>query len=461
MELDVTISVSVKLEGSINSKTENRIYIEHLNKTICIDVPNYITRDNTLRLKGLGKIAPNGEKGDLFLKFASIDSSGVYRNIHHCTNCGQELAADAKFCSKCGVAIETTTNKNQRKQEWAGTVVKCPQCGEEMPSFKANCPACGYELRGAKPSNSVKELATKLEYSSTDAMKANLIRTFPIPNTREDILEFMILASTNIENSFQADISEAWSVKFEQAYEKAKVLYGDLAEFERCYELFLRKKKENGKVIKRKERRAKRKELAAERKEESIRRDEKTDKRRERYSGFFEKNKEWILIALGFVAFFLFIGSWSIPHKIKEFELNKLVEEVEEYIEDGEYEKARMKAKQIIDDSGWSTDSEEKWDAVRESLLEAIEEKQAEDEGKIVVNFTQEDFTGQGYKDVMKKLQQQGFTNIHLESIDDLITGWLTKDGEVEEVTINGRTDYKETSYYSPDVEIVIKYHTY
>lgn len=450
MELDVTMSVSVKLEGSIDSKTENSVYINHLNKMICVEIPNSITRENTMRLKGLGKIAPNGEKGDLFLKFDSIDNIGVYGKIRHCTNCGKELAYDAEFCSKCGVAVGTTTNKKQRKQEWAGKIVKCPKCGEEMPSFTANCPSCGYELRGSNPLNSVMELATKLENAPTDAMKASLIRTFPIPNTREDIIEFMILASTNIENSFQADISEAWSVKFEQAHEKAKVLYGDLAEFDRCYDLFLRKKKENSKVVKKKERQ-----------KESIRRDKKTDKRREQFSRFFEKNKEWILIALGFIAFFLFIGSWSIPHKIKEYELNKLVEEVENYIEDGEYEKARMKAKQIIDDSDWSTESEEKWEAVRESLLETIDKKQAIDEGKIAVNYSKEDLVGLDYADVKKKLEKQGFINIQLEPVGDLITGWITKDGEVEEVTINGGTDYKETSYYSPEVEIVIIYHTY
>ena len=120
-----------------------------------------------------------------------------------------------------------------------------------------------------------------------------------------------------------------------------------------------------------------------------------------------------------------------------------------------------MKAKQIIDDSDWSTESEEKWEAVRESLLETIDKKQAIDEGKIAVNYSKEDLVGLDYADVKKKLEKQGFINIQLEPVGDLITGWITKDGEVEEVTINGGTDYKETSYYSPEVEIVIIYHTY
>ena len=461
MELDVTLAVSVKLVGSIDSKTENQVYLEHLNKMICVNVPNSITKEKTMHLKGLGKIASSGKKGDLYLKFDSIDSDGLYRNVKHCTNCGQNLTGGVKFCSNCGVAVEVATNYRQRQQEWAGKLIKCPLCGEDIPSFTANCPACGHELRGVNSTNSIKEFAIKIENATTDKMKASLIRTFPIPNTREDILEFMILASTNIENSFQADISEAWSVKFEQSYEKAKVLYGELAEFNRCYDLFLQKKKNNNKVIKRKERLAKKKELVAERKKESIRREEKKDKSRERSTKFFAKNKEWILMGGIFIVYILFVSSWSMPHKIKEWELNKLVAKVEEYIDDGEYEKARIKANQIIDDSGWSAESEEKWDAVRESLLDVIEDKQATEEGKIIINFSMEDLVGQDYKEVNKKLQQQGFTNIKLETIDDLITGWLTKNGEVEEVTVNGRTDFKKTSYYLPNVEIIIKYHTY
>lgn len=90
-----------------------------------------------------------------------------------------------------------------------------------------------------------------------------------------------------------------------------------------------------------------------------------------------------------------------------------------------------------------------------------VDKKQATDEGKIAVNYSKEDLVGLDYADVKKKLEKQGFINIQLEPVGDLITGWITKDGEVEEVTINGGTDYKETSYYSPEVEIVIIYHTY
>lgn len=38
---------------------------------------------------------------------------------------------------------------------------------------------------------------------------------------------------------------------------------------------------------------------------------------------------------------------------------------------------------------------------------------------------------GQDYKSVVEKFREEGFTNIKLEKIEDLVLGWLTKEGEV------------------------------
>lgn len=71
------------------------------------------------------------------------------------------------------------------------------------------------------------------------------------------------------------------------------------------------------------------------------------------------------------------------------------------------------------------------------------------------------DLEGEDYKDVVTLLQVAGFTNIEVETIDDLITGWLTKDGEVEKVSINGDTDFFASSKFPYDSKIVITYHTF
>lgn len=68
---------------------------------------------------------------------------------------------------------------------------------------------------------------------------------------------------------------------------------------------------------------------------------------------------------------------------------------------------------------------------------------------------------GRNYQDVCKEFEEKGFTNIHFEILDDLITGWLTKDGEVESVSVDGDAGYSADRWYPADVEVIITYHTF
>jgi len=70
------------------------------------------------------------------------------------------------------------------------------------------------------------------------------------------------------------------------------------------------------------------------------------------------------------------------------------------------------------------------------------------------------DFKGEDYRDVVSEFEENGFTNIETEKLDDLITGWVTKDGEVESVSVDGDVEYS-TGWYPEDVEVVITYHTF
>lgn len=68
---------------------------------------------------------------------------------------------------------------------------------------------------------------------------------------------------------------------------------------------------------------------------------------------------------------------------------------------------------------------------------------------------------GRDYQDVINDFEEKGFTNIKTEKLEDLITGWLTKDGEVEEVSVGGDVDYSPGEWVSADTEVIIKYHTF
>jgi hypothetical protein len=87
------------------------------------------------------------------------------------------------------------------------------------------------------------------------------------------------------------------------------------------------------------------------------------------------------------------------------------------------------------------------------------DDKSHENEAK--VPSSSKDFKGENYQDVTTQLESAGFSHIETVVLDDLITGWLTKDGEVEEVSINGDTDYDAGSWFAKDALIKITYHTF
>lgn len=146
----------------------------------------------------------------------------------YCINCGTELVDGAKFCFECGTPVNNTAHDSGRKTFFDGELHKCPQCGEILNAFVMNCPVCGYELRGIRKTSSVNDLALKLEETTSLQQKHELISNFYIPNTREDIYEFFILAYSNISAGDEA--IDAWLAKLEQAYLKAKIAFGESRE---------------------------------------------------------------------------------------------------------------------------------------------------------------------------------------------------------------------------------------
>lgn len=193
-----------------------------------------------------------------------------------CESCGQKLNDGVKFCGNCGAETkgEREVKQPERKTVYTGEIQKCPNCGEVLDSFVSTCPSCGMEMRGVKAINSVEELSKQLrKIDEADVKKgfwnnlnntlngksvedikreekANIIRNFPVPNTREDIIEFMILASSNIQNN--GENVEAWQSKENQVYEKASLLFGNTTEFTRIKEMHSKNQKINkvGKIKK-------------------------------------------------------------------------------------------------------------------------------------------------------------------------------------------------------------------
>ena len=146
----------------------------------------------------------------------------------YCSNCGAQVSEEDKFCSQCGKVIN---KESSRKTVYEGEIHKCPNCGEILDSFVSTCPSCGYELRNTETANSVKELYKNIQSAKSDSEIITLIKLFPVPNSKEDILEFMILADSNFSEEDYLlhiddgnSISAAWLSKLEQCYKKAHCL---------------------------------------------------------------------------------------------------------------------------------------------------------------------------------------------------------------------------------------------
>ena len=93
-----------------------------------------------------------------------------------------------------------------------------------------------------------------LVQNDIDKSKIELIKNFPIPNTKEDISEFVILAASNINpncygfwgtqypNNHHKSLSDAWLAKMEQAYYKALLMFGETREFKTIKQVYDDKK---------------------------------------------------------------------------------------------------------------------------------------------------------------------------------------------------------------------------
>ncbi len=152
----------------------------------------------------------------------------------YCNNCGQKNPDGAAFCSACGQTL-SATSFDRRQIVYDGEIHKCPYCGDVIHSFSARCPSCGNEIRGIKNNKTVQEFASDIQNCHNDINSmVDIIRVFPIPNTSEDLMEFLLLAKSNILNADRNSdgalnedeklLLNAWLTKLDQCHSKLDLL---------------------------------------------------------------------------------------------------------------------------------------------------------------------------------------------------------------------------------------------
>lgn len=80
---------------------------------------------------------------------------------------------------------------------------------------------------------------------------------------------------------------------------------------------------------------------------------------------------------------------------------------------------------------------------------------------KVKVPDSAKEFKKENYEDVEMRFKKAGFENIKFKTEADLVTGWLTKEGDVEKVSIEGVTDFESKDTFEKDAKVVITYHVF
>jgi uncharacterized Zn finger protein (UPF0148 family) len=198
-----------------------------------------------------------------------------------------EMVLDAKLFEKQKSDKPVTAAP---KSDKLGDIRKCPACGTIVQSFTTKCSDCGTEFRNIEASQNITKFFEKLDelesnrkenlydnqkqdsgtsvgtlikwwffwwiliplklinfvinkskpsrWSTTDSRKEEMIMNFPVPNSREEIIEFITLSVSKIQNisvtkrfddegKYIAKWNSIWKKKAEQVFSKAKLSMTD------------------------------------------------------------------------------------------------------------------------------------------------------------------------------------------------------------------------------------------
>lgn len=122
------------------------------------------------------------------------------------------------------------------KSNKQGEVKKCPVCGALVQGFQANCPECGYMFEKVEANSSIERLMKMLNeanekykdvsifknYSYQDQL--NIIKNFPIPNTKTDIIDFLLFLEPKAKDELDM-YYDAYKQKYFECVKKAKLLF--------------------------------------------------------------------------------------------------------------------------------------------------------------------------------------------------------------------------------------------
>ncbi len=156
-----------------------------------------------------------------------------------------------------GKLHQLSANKPKQKEK-VGNIKTCPACAAPVKSFQFKCEDCGHEFQNTNVDGYINEFKKTIEKAisekhilykyrvnnieheipnntSKDKAVASLIKSYPLPKNKEDIIELLIYAHANYESdenqkiwgiAIPKPVKEAWFAKAKQAIELLEV-YGE------------------------------------------------------------------------------------------------------------------------------------------------------------------------------------------------------------------------------------------
>lgn len=71
------------------------------------------------------------------------------KSLRECSNCGEVISIDSKFCTNCGEkqkAVKIKEEKKEAKKEEVEVEKVCPECGEICDKEVKFCSKCGHQF---------------------------------------------------------------------------------------------------------------------------------------------------------------------------------------------------------------------------------------------------------------------------------------------------------------------------
>lgn len=129
-----------------------------------------------------------------------------------------------------------------------GKVYKCPNCGIPVTPGTFSCSGCGYVFQGVQANSSIETLSNRLlsvdMFADEDGeVSVGIIKNFPIPTTRNDLLEFILYTHSKADKGIavsdsyrEQSITKAYMTKYDECIDKARFYFGNDPQFRPLFE---------------------------------------------------------------------------------------------------------------------------------------------------------------------------------------------------------------------------------